>query len=481
MSLCALVGAAVLIMPGPVVATQAATFAQAGNDALATLLHAYYAGGGAWRECNAPACAVARGDWGADSLTNALYVAWRSSHDAAVGSAIAAVGAAVPRYGALCRAGGCPYWSDTPAWDAVTLMRAYEVTGEGAFLRRAQAALRYVFDSPAFSGGACSTIPYQRSMDSGAQVKTLETDANATKAALLLYRATGERSYLRAAIMHYAADRRRFLDPAVPLYTVHVVDDGTHCVQVPRRFFASVNGDMIWNGLALWHATGRSSFYHDAIATAEAVDTYLSDGRGVFIDLQGENDVEEPLVEAMDDLAVQQRMAFARAWILRNAGAAFAGRAPTGAFSRFFDGPAQPVASAWEANGGLTLEIAAASLAGSQAVPTSDAWAGGSFLTRAVTKLPATIAFDGSGIALVGTMSATCEHEHVRVYVDGVETFDRTGLWQNPSMPAGPSVLFAWRWAKPGRHTIELKPGGPEELGRGIVDLESMVTYSSRT
>ncbi|HKU66781.1 MAG TPA: hypothetical protein VJP85_03300 [Candidatus Baltobacteraceae bacterium] len=32
---------------------------------------------------------------------------------------------------------------------------------------------------------------------------------------------------------------------------MHVVDDGTRCRQTPDRFFASMNGDMIWNGMQL--------------------------------------------------------------------------------------------------------------------------------------------------------------------------------------------------------------------------------------
>jgi len=48
--------------------------------------------------------------------------------------------------------------------------------------------------------------------------------------------------------------------------------------------------------------------------------------------------------------------------------------------------------------------------------------------------------------------------------LDGVETFDWRGVWQNKLntelvMPG--SVLFAWAWAKPGAHRIEFLPGEP--------------------
>lgn len=56
-------------------------------------------------------------------------------------------------------------------------------------------------------------------------------------------------------------------------------------------------------------------------------------------------------------------------------------------------------------------------------------------LARTITALPATIPFRGSGIVLSGTIGKLCARAHVHVFIDGVETFDRTGLWQNHSMP----------------------------------------------
>ena len=159
------------------------------------------------------------------------------------------------------------------------------------------------------------------------QIKTLETDANLTKADLLLYGATHERAYLNDALLRYGDDRTWFLDREAGLYTVHVIDDGTQCRQTPDRFFATVNGDMISNGLALWRYTGQQHFFDEAVATAQSVDRNLSDARGVFVDLRGENDVVEPLVEAMYALASQEDIPFARAWIVRNAAAALSARA----------------------------------------------------------------------------------------------------------------------------------------------------------
>jgi hypothetical protein len=456
-------------------ARSAETFSQAGVQATATLLDVFYTGAGSWRNCDRNSCSQANSDWGADSATDALFLRWRVTGDPKIRGVMSQLLATAPHYPDPC-ARSCPAWSDTPSWDAVTLMREYEVLDrDPRALALAESALRYVEQSTTFQGGVCSGIPYQLPRPSASPIKTLETDANATKAALLIYRATGDRVYLQDALARYAADRKYYLDPQVPLYTVHVIDDGTTCTQVARRFFASVNGDMIWNGLELWRVTGQQHFYDEALATAQAVNADLSDGRGVFVDLQGENDVVEPLVEAMYDLATQEHLPFAREWIVANAGAALSSRAPDGAFSRFFDGPSQQFSSVWECNGGLALEIAAAGLDPNGTAPDQNVWSAGQALPDAVTRLPATIVFDGSGIALVGTISELCTSAHVRVFIDGTETFDRTGLWQNPSMPSGDSVLFAWRWLKPGQHTLQLEPADPSEAVPGAVHLQGVV------
>jgi hypothetical protein len=474
------VAAVVLVLQGSCVAQAAAlaTFSSAGAEATATLLNVYYAGRGLWRVCNQPTCSRTNGDWGADSATFALYLRWKTTHDPAIAAVASELLAAAPRYPAPCDASPCPWWSDTPSWDAVALMRESEILGGNrAAVARARAAFRYVTRSGAFISGACPTIPFQRPQPADPtkrRVKTLETDANIIKAALLLYGATHERAYLDVALRRYAASRRYFLDPAVPLYTVHVIDDGT-CVQSPHRFFASVNGDMIWNGLQLWRATGRPEFYAEALATARAVDS-LSDERGVFVDLQGENDVVEPLVEAMYDLAATEHLAFARAWILRNAEAALSARAPDGTFPRFFDGPPQAKNSIWESNGGLALEIAAAAL-DPDGVPVPDGWGAARVQAATLTEVPATITFDGSGIALIGKIGASCMKAHLRVYVDGVETFDHTGLWQNYDMPSG-SLRFAWRWPTAGEHTLRIEPSDPD--ADNAVHLESLILTAEK-
>ncbi|HKE37988.1 MAG TPA: glycoside hydrolase family 76 protein, partial [Candidatus Baltobacteraceae bacterium] len=425
-------------------AASEATFARAGTDAEQTLLNVFYAGHGLWRVCDRPQCMRTSSDWGADSATNALYLRWSTTHDPHIRTVMTQLLRSAPQYSATCKSAPCAAWSDTAAWDAVAILREGTATGnERRAIALAKAALRFALASRAFAGGACGDIPYQAPQPSRLHAKSLETSSNAIKAYLLLYRATHDRRYIDDAVRTYHIARARFLDPHVRLYTVHVIDGGRACPQVEHRFFASVNGNMIWSGIALWRATGRLFYYDEAIATARAVDAHLSDSRGIFTDIQGENDVVEPLIEAMYALA--PRESFARQWIVRNARAALTARARNGTFSRFFDGPSQRQASIWESNGGLALEIAAAAL-NPHGNATIRAWRDGATFARTITALPAAIPFRGSGVVLSGTIGKFCQAAHVHVFVDGVETFDRTGLWQNHSMPEGDSVFFAWRW-----------------------------------
>ena len=76
---------------------------------------------------------------------------------------------------------------------------------------------------------------------------------------------------------------------------------------------------MISNGLALYHRTGNANYRAQALATAGAVADKLSDANGVFADLLADNDIVEPLVEAMYELATMERVEFASMWLLRNA------------------------------------------------------------------------------------------------------------------------------------------------------------------
>lgn len=456
----------------PVPARAALTYGSYGDQAASSLLRVFYAGSGRWRMCASPDCPASDTDWGADALTYTLFLRWETTGDPAVLPYMRALAAAAPHYPPTCSAASCGEWSDVPAWDAVASLREYEAAGrDPASLRRAEAAYDFAAGSLAFAAGACPQLPYQRRAGGPDHLKTLETEATVVKAALLLHRFTGRSWYLESAIEGYRTSRRYFLDAAAALYSAYVFDDGRTCAQLPHRFFASVNGEMIWNGLALYAATGERSYRDEAIATARAVASRLSDSRGVFADLQAENDIAEPLVESMYELATRGGQAFARSWVLRNATAALSAREPDGTYGRFFDGPPPDATlTAWQTNGGLALEIAAAALAPGAAPAPARVWTHARFEPCDATA-PATLRFYGSGIALLGTLGEVCcQSGHARVLIDGKETFDRSGIWQNKSSGGRSfrnAVLFAWRWEAAGAHTIQLLPGeaNPKEGG----------------
>ncbi len=465
--------------------SHAENLAEAGRQAVATLADVYYSAGGSWRSCDASSCRTGDSDWGDDSLTYALALQESLGHDRRLVPMLRALANSAPRYRAPCaRVRSCG-WSDVPEWDSIALSDEYLATGAPVALEKARDAFAYVQRTRVFSRGGCPAIPYQQPGGGENRLKTLETAANAVKAALLLYKATGERSYLISAIAEYRAARRYFLDPRVPLYTVYVFDDGHACRQLPHRFFASVNGDMIWSGVTLYRDTGRRAYRDQASSTAAAVERYLSDSRGVFTDLQAENDVVEPLIEGMLALAQDGQRA-ARGWVVANAAAALSSRTPDGSFGRFFDGPPPATTvTAWQTNGGLAIEIAAGAIAPRAPVRATPAWEGATLIRSQISPIPVIIRFHGSGIALLGTLGALCcEAGHARVLIDGRETFDRTGIWQNKSS-AGQSIpntiLFAWRWRTSSNHSLTLLPGiaNPKE-GGSFLQLRAFGLLASR-
>ncbi len=439
----------------------ASTFAGYGDQVVTALMQDLWAGGGQWHACDG-GCDRGNLDWGDDALTFVLYLRWVTTRDGTLAPLFGALTSTATSYGS-CDGSLCSDWSDTPEWDAIADEREFEVSGDPHALELAKRAYRQVRSSDAYGGGACPTIRFQHPNGGGGGLKTLETDSNAIKAALLLWKQTGEAGYLDDAIATYQAVRGYFLDPQHPLYTVYVYDDGHACTQLPGRFFASVNGNMIWSGWALAQATGDPSYLAQAVETANAVDTLLADGRGVFANLLAENDVAEPLVEAFYLLATDG-FDFARAWIVRNADAAMRNsRVPDGLYGRFFDGPRQtaPI-TAWQSNGGMALAVAAAALDPTHAVAAGGDWAAAQSVPAEITALPSSLTFIGSGVALLGTLGEhCCESGHASLAIDGVPTIDGTGIWQDKSS-AGRSfddaVLFAWQWPGSAEHTLTFGP-----------------------
>ncbi len=455
-----------LALPLRPAATPQPAYRDYANWTTQTLLHSFYHNAG-WKKCALAACASVNRDWGADSLTYTLYLRWLTTHDRSLITYFEALVSTAPQYPPPCRglAGFACTWSDAPQWDVIAILRSYEVTGKNPVaLQRAVKAFATIENSTIYTGGACPAIRYQQPFAYLDHLKTLETEATAVKAALLLYRFTANKRYLTIAAERYANARRYFLDPVVPLYTVFIFDAFGKCAPLPHRFFASVNGEMISDGLMLYHQTGNARFRAQAFATAQAVAEKLADARGTFADLFADNDIVEPLIEAMYELTVREHAEFARAWLLRNAATAASARKPDGTYGRFFAGPPAPgTVTAWQTNGAFSLMVAAAALAPHASPAQPSAWAHAGFVKHTILIPYATLRFRGSGIALIGTLGdLTPQPGHARVFVDGVETFNGTGIWQNSTssllrLPG--TVLFAWEWPTSATHTLTFRPG----------------------
>ena len=442
------------------------TYADYAKRALSSMINTYYTNG-KWRAL--PGGAGGNHDWGNDSMTYALYFDWLANAETTAPGLLDALAGTMNTPPAPCAmTTNCVPWSDEYLWDAVAGAREHEVSGSATGLSKAKAAFDYVDQAGAgvWTAGACPAIRYQRPDRGTGGLKTNETDSNYIKAAILLYQRTNDVAYLDKAKTAYSANRQFYLDAGGSnLYSVYVYDINGACTQQQGRYFASVQGNMIFGGLALFKATGTASYLSDALATAHAVDSTLSDPSGIYADLQAENDVVEPLIEAMYGLWKEEGQTFARDWILRNAESSVSTITPTGAYGRFFNGPASAGAiSQWQANGGYALAFSAAAI-DPTGVPATGRWKSATAHNSSITtaSLPASISFTGSGIAMIGTMGEQCcESGHARVLVDGVETKDTTGIWQNKSS-AGQSlpnsVLFAWTWPTSGAHTIQIQPG----------------------
>src|SRR6185437_13557930 len=96
------------------------TFRETSDAALATLQNVFYEDG-TWKLCVPTKCsflAFDDFDWGADSLTAALYLRWSLEKDAAIPPMMKALDANGPTYGA-CTATSCPTWSDVTLWDSI--------------------------------------------------------------------------------------------------------------------------------------------------------------------------------------------------------------------------------------------------------------------------------------------------------------------------------------------------------------------------
>src|SRR5215467_961488 len=232
-------------------------FAGRATRAVRLLERTFYNGTGLWHMCVSLPCSTKNRDWGSDSLTYVLYFRWMLTRDRSVPPIMRTLASTAHAW-----VRGDKGSSDTVMWDAIAEAREYQVTGSAVALAKAVQAFRWVDSvmAPGFATGACPDIDYQWPYGRGTGLKTLETATNYIKAALLLHEITGSAAYLAKAESEYQQVRRHFLIGSAPLYTVYVFDDGSTCRPLPGRYFASVNGNMIWAGSALAADTGNRAY-----------------------------------------------------------------------------------------------------------------------------------------------------------------------------------------------------------------------------
>lgn len=451
----------------------APTYAILARKSIFMLEHTFYNGTGLWHMCvPVVLCNTKNMDWGADNLTYDLYLRWQVAGDPTV----------VPLLHRLART--ALWWprarvgsSDNIAWDAIAEAREYQVTGRRLALAKAETAMARLNEGPSagYAVGACPAIPYQWPFGHFSfGLKTLETDSNYVKAALLLYQITRDRAYLDDAEVRYAAIRRYYLSESTSLYTDFVFDNGRACQRGPRFFLGSVNGNMIWNGATLASDTGNAGYLRQAIATAHAVVGHLSDDAGIYNPLFTDIDVGEPMIEAMYDLATSYHQAFVRRWLLAAASAAGGDVNSSYEFGRFLDGPPPAGAvTSWAVNGGVALMTAAAGLDGTGRPAGYGFWRHAVWVPDdlSLTGASLPIHFIGRAIAIKGTIGdVCCRAGHALVAIDGVPAFSDVGIWQNRTSPArrlNNQVLFAWRWRRSGPHTITVLPAPYDALEGG--------------
>jgi hypothetical protein len=447
------------------------TYGDGGRASTSAIQDLWFAGDGSWKQCLAATCPTANTGLGADVLTYNSYFGWKPQHESSYLPLLDKVAAAIPQFATPCASTSCHLRSDVPMWDAVALLRAYdgnETSSPG--MDKAKAALNAFDRSSAYFGGACPEIAYLEPFGGKSKIKALAAESAYAKAAMLIFHFNNDKSYVDRAERRYLAARKYYFDPKAGLYTAYVIDDGKHCTQVPRRFLAGVNGNMIYTAYLL--GTTRGQIYRDqALAEAKTAATKLNDARGIFAGLQDENDTADPLAEVMYAIAYYWAQDFARDWMLRNATAAEGARTASGSIGRFLDGPPpEDGVSSVQTSGGFAITLGAQALQPVDVPSPEPGWKTARFVPLNVAKVPAVIKFTGSGIALRGTLGDPCCPNGARVFIDGVETFDHTGIQQSIS-PAGlfpNAVLFAWQWPTSGPHEIRLEANSPSDADHAI-------------
>ncbi len=169
--------------------------------------------------------------------------------------------------------GGTKYYDDND-WVALEMVRLYQLTHNAALLGSAEGIMAFEIagweEGPEYvcPGG----IPF--SNDANNNERNTVTTAPAAELATLLYRFTGNATYLQFAEKAYEWVRRCLQQPA-NLYADHIGHHGT----VEPKLWSYNQGSMIGAGTLLYQATGNSAYLYQARQTAKAALEYFNNER----------------------------------------------------------------------------------------------------------------------------------------------------------------------------------------------------------
>ncbi|MBO0804502.1 MAG: hypothetical protein J2P25_15685, partial [Nocardiopsaceae bacterium] len=174
---------------------------------------------------------------------------------------------------------GAPTYYDDNAWVALDELYAYGVTGDPGDLRTAEGLFRFVTSGwDTSSSDPCPGGVFWEDV-AGSGRNTVSNAPNA-EVGLLLYRATGQASYLDWARKMYDWTRGCLQAPN-GMYDDHVNPDGS----VNTALWSYNQGTMIGAGALLYQATGDRDYLAQAERTAAASVSYYG-GAGGSLDGQ---------------------------------------------------------------------------------------------------------------------------------------------------------------------------------------------------
>ena len=154
---------------------------------------------------------------------------------------------------------------DDENWLALALLRAYDLTGETAYLERAK--LLFADIQAAWDTRCCGSEPGGIWWDRAHTQKATASNGGPVITAARLAARTGDPAYLDFAEQVYAYWRAHMVDPSTFQVADHIAPDGA----ITRWRFTYNEGVMIGGALALHRATGLAHYLDDARAYADFV------------------------------------------------------------------------------------------------------------------------------------------------------------------------------------------------------------------